>query len=687
MAPRCEAGLALAIAFLAAAFIAQAGPADPAAPTRSGPATQRVAVGPVSIQVPKDWRRREGPAEDNPHFDAPGPNPGLGPSVAIAIDEAPSDPDAEETGTRRLKTERRRIAGHTAEVRHWLFEEDNGRGVTIVLSDVIPGKRVQVSGWAPAAQWDKHSGEVFAILDSLTIAGGPPRAAPLSAEPPAALQSFEVGNIAAVTNGPTDKTVFKVKAPIRLRSIRTYHWNKGRGAKPGSLLLRGPDGHVLGPWPASGLPGQGGVANAYWLAEVDERLEPGVYTLSTSNDATWSTNAQAKGRGFFRIEWQELPVAAASEPAGEMPGPGAALPTEGSGTASGVDQGPGRGEQILFDGALGTRWGQLALAGGDFGAFARSDGGVLVVEVPENSGWGKTGIWSPEPLVPAADPGRPAERTLTFRLDPARTTSFVVALASRAQPEEWGAHDARVAWSLAEDGQSSKLTLWIRQAEVMSARLGAVPPSELALSLSPDGAIEARVSSGERVAGVMPVDAMGKALHVYALAHAPGAEKPARMALRSIALAQTERPPQGAGDPAAVLRAPQEVGLFDGGLGTRWLPHQAHGGVFAEHALLRNGELVVEVPAGSAWGKVGLFTPEPVVWLDDFRDTASERLHFRFDPQRTTGFVIALTAPGWGNVGGNDPGQPALFFHWRRTANGPGARASLQVVPQYGAPI
>lgn len=69
----------------------------------------------------------------------------------------PPVPDAEETGTRRLKTEHRTIAGRSAGVRHWLFEEGDSRGVTIILNDVVPGKRVQVSGWATAREWKKRA--------------------------------------------------------------------------------------------------------------------------------------------------------------------------------------------------------------------------------------------------------------------------------------------------------------------------------------------------------------------------------------------------------------------------------------------------------------------------------------------------------------------------------------------------
>ena len=55
----------------------------PLSPVASSSATQQVSVGPLSILVPADWQRRDGPAEDNPHYDAPAPSPGLGRSIAL----------------------------------------------------------------------------------------------------------------------------------------------------------------------------------------------------------------------------------------------------------------------------------------------------------------------------------------------------------------------------------------------------------------------------------------------------------------------------------------------------------------------------------------------------------------------------------------------------------------------------
>lgn len=138
------------------------------------------------------------------------------------------------------------------------------------------------------------------------------------------------------------------------------------------------------------------------------------------------------------------------------------------------------------------------------------------------------------------------------------------------------------------------------------------------------------------------------------------------------------QPPEIAQD---AWRAPLEETLFDGTPTPLFLPHQAHGGVFDTSARYEDGELVVDVPANSGWGKVGLLSNDPLVWMDDFHDDAETRVTFALDPQRTTGFGLALAQPGWGGVAGNDPGYPDVRFYWIRNPDGKDARVEMHVDP------
>ncbi|MFA5083610.1 MAG: hypothetical protein WC474_13745, partial [Hydrogenophilaceae bacterium] len=113
---------------------------------------------------------------------------------------------------------------------------------------------------------------------------------------------FEVGNIGGVSNGPSRETAFSLSSPQTVTLIRNYHWNWGRGATPGTIALRSSDGRSYGPWPTSGSPGQGGVANAYWTATPNLALPAGTYTVIDSDPATWSHNGESGNRGFTRVE-------------------------------------------------------------------------------------------------------------------------------------------------------------------------------------------------------------------------------------------------------------------------------------------------------------------------------------------------------------------------------------------------
>lgn len=113
---------------------------------------------------------------------------------------------------------------------------------------------------------------------------------------------FDNGNAAGVESGPTADTAFGLRTRSVVTRITTYHWNAGRGAKPGAIALRGADGRIYGPWTARAGVGQGEVANAYWVCEPGLALEPGTYVVIDSDPATWAQNASSGRRGIVRIE-------------------------------------------------------------------------------------------------------------------------------------------------------------------------------------------------------------------------------------------------------------------------------------------------------------------------------------------------------------------------------------------------
>jgi len=112
---------------------------------------------------------------------------------------------------------------------------------------------------------------------------------------------LEINTLGGVGNGPTSPAEFTLDQPVLISRIRTYHWNYGSGQTPGTIWLEDDSGNQYGPWQASGEPGSGGVADAYWVVQPDVELSPGTYTVVDSDPETWSQNSETGGRGVTWI--------------------------------------------------------------------------------------------------------------------------------------------------------------------------------------------------------------------------------------------------------------------------------------------------------------------------------------------------------------------------------------------------
>jgi len=112
---------------------------------------------------------------------------------------------------------------------------------------------------------------------------------------------FNNHNIGAVSNGPTQPTVFSINESYEITEIETYHWNSRRGKAPGQIRLVHNDGTIYGPWQAIGVKGYLDVPNAYWQVHPFVVIKPGTYTIQVSDNASWSHNAESGFRGFAKV--------------------------------------------------------------------------------------------------------------------------------------------------------------------------------------------------------------------------------------------------------------------------------------------------------------------------------------------------------------------------------------------------
>jgi len=108
---------------------------------------------------------------------------------------------------------------------------------------------------------------------------------------------FEVTSIGSAQNGATP-TTFTVSESWLVTEIKTYHWNNGKGATPGTIGLMDADGTILGTWQAEGLSGQGDVPDAYWVVNPNIVIPFGTYTVIDSDPDTWAQNSETNGIGM-----------------------------------------------------------------------------------------------------------------------------------------------------------------------------------------------------------------------------------------------------------------------------------------------------------------------------------------------------------------------------------------------------
>jgi len=201
------------------------------------------------------------------------------------------------------------------------YQMSNGIGLTVKLPDYLITVEIYKSGNSIASDMQTAKRLAQSLLDGLERNGLLKQPAPKidgasvadkelvpasaavvtgkALDKPVAVSNTD--NIAGVQNGPTAPTTFSLNGPHLLTYIRNYHWNKGKGAKLGTIAVRDQNGKIYGPWQASGTPGMGGVPNANWEVSPNVVLPAGTYTVVDSDPSTWSANAESGGRGMGQV--------------------------------------------------------------------------------------------------------------------------------------------------------------------------------------------------------------------------------------------------------------------------------------------------------------------------------------------------------------------------------------------------
>ncbi len=127
----------------------------------------------------------------------------------------------------------------------------------------------------------------------------------LSGCSPEEKKAYSNENNRPVLHGEATPFMFQIYKETKILRIRTYHWNDGKGAQAGYIILSDKDNKETGRWQAEVKSGKKETSSVLWEVEPDLAISPGIYYISTTDQKSWSFNAESNKAGFTSIYIQE----------------------------------------------------------------------------------------------------------------------------------------------------------------------------------------------------------------------------------------------------------------------------------------------------------------------------------------------------------------------------------------------
>ncbi|MFZ1470171.1 MAG: hypothetical protein WAT09_14505 [Paracoccaceae bacterium] len=332
--------------------------------------------------------------------------------------------------------------------------------------------------------------------------------------------------------------------------------------------------------------------------------------------------------------------------------------------------------QVMFAGQPDPAWLPYAHRGGGFDAGASYADQQLHLRVGPDMGTATVGLTSTAPVVWLPDPGSGILRRLIFAvaLDQADGAQFALLPPEQAGAEDWAAHDLMI--RVEHEGDAPPfVALYIDE-----SRKGLMPlerlrdRSSLTLDLNADGFAVLRDGAGLWLAeATLPVQMGTGGWHLQTSVRPVAHHGTAAMDLATIT-SQPLRAPDGS--PPMALPAPfappgtvLQTTLFDGTRFGPWMqPYSVPNLPFAQCSTLADGVLAISVDENRVFAEAGLYSTEPLIWLDRFTDSAEIRLRIEIDPALSSGLRVAL-AQDLVRDGGS-PGAGSYAITLVRTAEG-----------------
>ncbi len=339
--------------------------------------------------------------------------------------------------------------------------------------------------------------------------------------------------------------------------------------------------------------------------------------------------------------------------------------------AKGADDTGGAVSTVLFDGNSLDNWATFEFEGGNFDSHAQLGGGMLLFEIPEGSGWAKTGLRTTQARVTMPKRDASEGQVISVTLDADRSTGILIALAPTEEAEEdpWFGHTLRLILARYED-EMVRATLSAHPSFVKQRENFAWPKGIITLEivLRPDQAIELRRQGGARLAWFdLDRDFGGRELVLQVYAQPPHKNGSGSLALQRVELAPA--PVAQLPDIDGFADAARQVVLFDGTeFAPIWTFVEYPGTPSEPYARLSDGAMRVSWPEGAPVRHLGMYSQQPMLWLDEFGPKAVARINVELDGKNSADFELGLN-PSYHNHE-DAIADGAYFVSFRRQSDG-----------------
>ncbi len=319
------------------------------------------------------------------------------------------------------------------------------------------------------------------------------------------------------------------------------------------------------------------------------------------------------------------------------------LPSPKDATSSPDDMRAVLGPVQIFDGHSLADWEPFAFEGGDFDLHTNLGHGGMHISIPDDKGWAKTGLIYRGRAFELPENGEKTSLEISVLMDADASNSLTIAMLNPEKDTTDPYESYLLRFHLVKSGDLGVLSASAKNIS-QTARFSFLWPENdttVRFILRSDDVFELR----DAESNVLALWDIGKPMSKGPWSLAVYGQVPRKntgfdLVIKDITA--TIAPTPDTPDPDKV--GARNVALFDGRqVSPNWVPLQNAENLFRSRAYLQGGTLKIGWPQDDTGAKyLGIYTPEPVIWLDTFHEGAETRLTVTIDGAITNDFEVGL---------------------------------------------